>query len=664
MVTKRRIFASRALVLTIAATLGGCPRASTPSATPAATDERVASTTDSVIVGEPGFGTRPEGPGDRETELLLDWGSWAGWALPDRDHAGTWVGPFDLHAPGWRAAEGLAFTVDGQSPHDASAHREPGLLTQTLHYEGFRAELRLWFSGPNHAMAEFELVSEIDRALELRLAWHGKGFSDTTWALRKGATIEVSGPGEPGSVFMRFPADGRAELRADGYGVSLPAITVDGGSRRSWFVSLSSEAAPLDPPADPRQSFDANRARWAGYIDAARSAAAITLSPADQRLAQASVSTLVANWRQPFGPITHEGLFPAWAYDGFHGFWAWDSWKHAVALAAFDPRLAKEQVRVMLEAQNDRGMVPDVIYPGAETDNWRDTKPPLAAWAVEQIVLRDGDLDFVRETLPRLVAYHEWWFRDRDHDGNGLCEYGSTDGTRIAAAWESGMDNAVRFDDAKMLGNGPQAWSMDRESVDLNAYLVAEKRILARLHRRLGKDSLAEDLERESSKMAEHVRTQFWDDARGWFRDRRLDGTFAAGWGPEGWIPLWAGVASQEQASRVRDAMVDPQKFGTHVPLGTLAADDPQFDPSRGYWRGPVWLDQAYFGLAGLRRHGFDADADALQAQLLEHAEGLREGGAIRENYHPLTGAGQNARHFSWSAASILMMVWRLPAPQ
>lgn len=32
-----------------------------------------------------------------------------------------------------------------------------------------------------------------------------------------------------------------------------------------------------------------------------------------------------------------------------------------------------------------------------------------------------------------------------------MCEYGSTDGTLEAAAWESGMDNAIRFDDAKML---------------------------------------------------------------------------------------------------------------------------------------------------------------------------------------------------------------------
>ena len=65
-----------------------------------------------------------------------------------------------------------------------------------------------------------------------------------------------------------------------------------------------------------------------------------------------------------------------------------------------------------------------------------------------------------------------------DHDRDGLCEYGSTDGTLIAAAWESGMDNAIRFDSTKMLKNNDYAWSMDQESVDLNAYLYAENDLM------------------------------------------------------------------------------------------------------------------------------------------------------------------------------------------
>ena len=88
-----------------------------------------------------------------------------------------------------------------------------------------------------------------------------------------------------------------------------------------------------------------------------------------------------------------------------------------------------------------------------EAHNYRDTKPPLATWAVAKIFEKDKDLKFVEEMYPKLKLYHEWWYNKRDHDKDGLCEYGSTDGSLVAAKWESGMDNAIRFDDSKILKN-------------------------------------------------------------------------------------------------------------------------------------------------------------------------------------------------------------------
>ena len=93
------------------------------------------------------------------------------------------------------------------------------------------------------------------------------------------------------------------------------------------------------------------------------------------------------------------------------------------------------------------------------------------------------------------------------------------------------------------------------------------------------------------------------------------------------------------------------------VPLPTLAMDRPEFDPTDGYWRGPVWLDQAYFGVAGLRRYGFAEEAEALVGALLSGAEGLLGQAPIYENYDPRTGGGLNAAHFSRSAAHLLMLL-------
>jgi putative isomerase len=616
-----------------------------------------------------GFGRQPESRGDRSVDALFDLASWVGWGLPDLAHAGSFVGPFDIRVPGWLGAEGLRFGLLGHELEGAQAYREPGLLGQTLDYGDLEVTLRLYFIDADRVVVSARISNRSEAVAQVHPEWTGTFFEGVTPRPESGATISlyVEGvdAGTPDVAYRFSEASPSIEVDTRSFRATLTPLRIPGDETRELSVQLSVGPAPSLSSGATASKAGLHAQRWSAYQSSFATQAPRPLARPDQQLALHCIETLIANWRGVSEDIPHEGLFPSWAYDGFHGYWAWDSWKHAVALSFFDPRLAKEQVRVMLDMQNDAGMVPDVIYPGTrEEDNWRDTKPPLAAWAVETIFERDGDLDFVRETLPRLERYHRWWYAQRDHDGNGICEFGSTDGTRIAAAWESGMDNAVRFDDAKMVRNGEAAWSMDRESVDLNAYLVVEKRILARLNDALGDSKKAASHRADATTLGTRVRERHWDEERGWFRDRRLDGSFAPGTGPEGWLPLWAGIATQEQAQRVRETMVNPTKFGTRVPLGTLAADDPAFDPSRGYWRGPVWLDQAYFGIAGLRRYGYGEDADQLQERLLDEAAGLRSGEAIRENYHPITGEGLNARHFSWSAASILMMLAELPAPE
>ncbi|MBA6152892.1 MGH1-like glycoside hydrolase domain-containing protein [Gelidibacter maritimus] len=371
--------------------------------------------------------------------------------------------------------------------------------------------------------------------------------------------------------------------------------------------------------------------------------------------------TLQNNWRIPAGELTNEGLFPSYHYIGFHGFWAWDSWKHAVGLSYYNIDLAKNQMRAMFDFQSDDGFIVDCIFRDTtiEAHNYRDTKPPLSAWAVAHIYEKDKDLEFVKELYPKIKKYHEWWYTKRDHDQDGLAEYGSTDGTVVAAKWESGMDNAIRFDDSKILKNGEGAYSLDQESVDLNAYLYAEKLYLSELAEIINKLEEAKTYKDEAAILKDKIQEQFFDPEDGWFYDTTLDGkTFIKGEGSEGWTALWANAATQEQANAVKLKMMDPEKFYTKVPFQTMSADHEKFNPLRGYWRGPNWLDQAYFGVQGLRNYGFNTEADQATIQIIEGADGvLGKGKAIRENYHPITGEGLNAQNFSWSAAHLIMLL-------
>ena len=302
----------------------------------------------------------------------------------------------------------------------------------------------------------------------------------------------------------------------------------------------------------------------------------------------------------------------------------------------------------MFDYQLDNGMIIDCIYTDIRENNARDSKPPLAAWAVDRVFEETGDTSFVKEMYPQLLNYYRWWYIDRDHNSNGICEFGSVDGTLEAAAWESGMDNAIRFDDARMVKNSDTAWSFDQESVDLNAFLAYEYKLLKKLANVSGQAFDEKD-------RTDSIRTYFYDEDAGFFFDRRMDGTFVKVAGSEAYIPLWTGIATEAQTSGVMRQLEDTTKFSTYIPFPTVAADNPDFMP-KGYWRGPIWLDQTYFAISGLRKYGYVKEADKYTRQVFDRLNGLKGNGAIHENYEAHTGERLKAPHFSWSAAHLLML--------
>lgn len=77
---------------------------------------------------------------------------------------------------------------------------------------------------------------------------------------------------------------------------------------------------------------------------------------------------------------------------------------------------------------------------------------------------------------------------------------------------------------------------------------------------------------------------------------------------------------------------------------------------SARYWRGPIWLDQTYFAIRGLRNYGYNRLADEYTLQVFDRLSGLKEGAPIHENYGTHTGERLKAPHFSWSSSHLLMM--------
>ncbi|MBB6502156.1 MGH1-like glycoside hydrolase domain-containing protein [Pedobacter cryoconitis] len=611
-------------------------------------------------------------PTQIEANVFSDLGAWHAYTLPSapKDY-GAFIGPMVMDMNGQWLANTLAklrFSIDGEDSDPGqgkiSQHYYPGFLQQDIRMADLSISLQLIFVSDRTAMIRTRITSQSSKRHRIGLSWSGSCLLKDTHLKQQGDQIWIDF-NQGHSFLLNFPAKDKLsyQLTGKGYTAVLPERILEPGE---VFETTHTESYYLDKAEIPvkavaynfNQQFLDNQSRWDQYLDSYFNAPGVKLADSIQRrLAVKSIVTLMTNWRSKAKDLLHDGVFPSLNYQGFYGFWSWDSWKQAVGLSYFFPALARENMLAMFDYQDQHGMIADCIYTDQKENNWRDTKPPLAAWAVWEIYQRKPDRKFLERIYPKLVSYHRWWYKNRDHNQNGLCEYGSADGTRVAALWESGMDNAVRFDQAVLLQNNASAWSLNQESVDLNAYLYAEKSYLAKIALTLGLDQDAANWNAQLSPLKKLINDTFYQEAKGFYYDKMLDGSWVEVTGTEGWIPLWAGIASQKQAASVLRMMEKENKFNTPVPMPTLAADHPAFDPLKGYWRGPVWLDQVYFGLNGLHQYGYDKEASEFLIKLLQNANGLTGREAIRENYHPVSGKGLNAINFSWSAAHLLLML-------
>ena len=634
----------------------------------------------SNILNVSGF---PQDVSDRSVYAFADQGAWFAYSLPiDKDLYGSFMGPFlmterngfwvnpcisKLEVYDLRLGE--PYKLKEAAKINISSY--PGKLKQTFEFDNprFALSIELIFATDQTSLVWVE-VKRLDdkKPLNLGIRWKGKSLTDDLSFSKMKDGILVNLVGKSQNAMIKSTGGEHAEMFANpkNYHIQLEKAQIP---MEGWRVGLThsffsdhrgfprENAKMKEVLSDPPKFIAENEDRWTQMLEATLAG----VKQDQQKLAVKCLQTLMTNWRAPAGFLKHDGLFPSYNYEWFHGFWAWDSWKHAVALAKIHPELAKNQILAMFDFQNERGMIADCVYRDTviEAHNWRNSKPPLAAWAAWKVFEQTKDTSFLQQLYPKLAQYHQWWYTDRDHDQNGLCEYGSTDGTLKAAKWESGMDNAVRFDEAKILKNNDFAWSMNQESVDLNAYLYAEKKYLALICGQIGQEQAEKKYLSDAEILKTKVQETFYDEESGWFYDVNIDSKEPIlVQSPEGWIPLWAEIATAEQAAAVHQILLDENKFSTRIPFPTLAADHPKFSPEKGYWRGPVWLDQAYFAIEGLKNYGFSADAARYSQQLMDNVKGLKSGqDPIQENYHPLTGKGQGAKHFSWSAAHLLLLL-------
>jgi hypothetical protein len=441
----------------------------------------------------------------------------------------------------------------------------------------------------------------------------------------------------------------------------------------------------------------------------------------DSDLERRAKAVLEGNWRGSW-TCPSAALYP-------HQ-WLWDSCFVAIGTARYDARRAAQELRALFRGQWTNGMLPHMIFSPVVSDVgsrriWHSRKNPLAprgvetscitqpplpavaAWRVAQALAPPDRSAFLADVFPKLIAYHEWLYDERDPGHSGL--------VTLIHPWECGLDTTPPW--MQTLGRMPLPWwlrivtrfhlarfvrlvrhdtrylpaaqrASDDDGLRMLVLAARAKRhhfrledmpartsvliedlafnsILAAANRSLSR--IATDLDRllplslqESFRRTEVALEQLWDERSGRYYSRdAITGILIEVPTVATFLPLWAGTASQARAARLVALLRDPAAFWPAFPVPSVPVCAPEFREAR-YWQGPTWVNMNWMIGEGLRAYGEIALAEELHRRTLDLVD--QEG--FSEYFSPLTGVGYGADDFSWTAALVIELLASDDAPE
>jgi alpha,alpha-trehalase len=222
---------------------------------------------------------------------------------------------------------------------------------------------------------------------------------------------------------------------------------------------------------------------------------------------------------------------------------------------------------------------------------------------------------------------------------------------------ESGFDVSFRF--------GPfGAATHHFAPVCLNSLLYKTEKDLERMSELLGQTADAKQWHDKAEERRKRVVQYFWDASRGLFFDynvvahERSRYEYAATF-----YPLWAGLASKEEAQAVvRNLHLFEQPGGLAM---SRTETEAQWDFPYG------WAPIQLLAGEGLRRYGYNAEANRISRKFLSMVlENFRRDHTIREKYNVVTrssetaiveGYAQNVTGFGWTNGVFLQLLYESP---
>jgi alpha,alpha-trehalase len=222
---------------------------------------------------------------------------------------------------------------------------------------------------------------------------------------------------------------------------------------------------------------------------------------------------------------------------------------------------------------------------------------------------------------------------------------------------ESGFDVSFRFGP---FGSGTHHFA----PVCLNSLLYKTEKDLEQISLWLGHNDDAKKWNKRAEDRKKLISRYLWNQQQGMFFDHNFTTKQMSTYQYVTTLyPLWAGLATPEQAKAVAANLKVFER------PGGLAMSPYDFSTQ---WDLPYgWGNIQMLAIDGLRRYGFNADADRVSYEFLSNvAENFRRDGNIREKYNVVTRSSEahveagysiNVIGFGWTNAAFLELLHGLP---
>ncbi|WP_281336196.1 MGH1-like glycoside hydrolase domain-containing protein [Flavobacterium eburneipallidum] len=376
--------------------------------------------------------------------------------------------------------------------------------------------------------------------------------------------------------------------------------------------------------------------------------------------------------------------------------WDWDSWLSNIALRQIleyngtkedkKEAVAYEQgcvLNYLTYTDPSDGYMPMVVDKNSDSEKLKPAniystnmhKPVIAQHAAFLTKLNKDNAEWLRDKFDRMQAFIKNYQTHHRNEPTGLF------------FWQD--DLAIGVD------NDPSTFfrpNRSSASIFLNCLMYKELNAMAYLSKSLNKNDAAAAYLKDAAMLKEAIQKNCWDEKDGFYYSvdlnlrpitneetivfghpwvlhkgmpRTYDGLIQRIGVWSGFMTMWAGIATPEQAKRmVAENYNDTRTFNAKYGIRTLSKLEKMYslkassNPSN--WWGPIWGISNYMTYKGLVDYGFDKEAKKLAYKtIMLFGNDFKQNGALHEYYEPDTGKPIMNKGFqNWNYLVLNMIAW------